>query len=300
MASTKLERKVAKKPRHAVGLHRTPSSLNKELRTLASIVTMDKLKSSFINHLSQAEYLRSCRMVASCMDQLESKEVLPTYKGKDAPVPLALKHPGFTYADTKESTVMRDTFRSLFGDKHYSFRLSTALNMSSSAAGHVNSTISNSVLTSQADFVSLSTVFNEYFVVGFEVKWMPNSRYQYPNGRTVATALEVASLPIGKASLQHGQAAYSSLTAMADNFAFGYHSTGDPFVERWINTEKPSTETVVTSLTAPTQSWCPVNNASNYQGTLQFLAQAVPPALPVSTVLGTFVAHWHVLFRVRA
>jgi len=170
--------------------------------------------------------------------------------------------------------------------------------MSSSGAGIVNSTISNSVLTSQADFVSLSSVFNEFFVVKFMVRWIPVSRYQYPLGGS--STLSVANVPIGKADLQHGQAAYSSMSLLADNFAVGYHSTGDPFTEHWVNTEKHDTETVVSSLTAPTQSWCTTNNVSNYQGTLQFLSQSAPPALPFSQVLGTFMVHWDVLFRVRS
>ena len=170
--------------------------------------------------------------------------------------------------------------------------------MSSSGAGIANSTISNSVLTSQADFVSLSAVFNEFFVKGFSVHWMPASRYQYP--LSGSSTLSVANLPLASADLQHGQSAYSSMSAMADNFRLGYHSTGDPFSRTWINTEDESKESTVTSLTAPTQSWCTVNNVANYQGTLQFLTQSAPPALPFSQVLGTFMCHWHVIFRCRA
>jgi len=258
---------------------------------------VDESKGTKLNDKKTQDTLTACRQTASIMVQVESKERVPTFKGRDAPTEIKPTHSGFSLSDTKESLILRDTFRNLFGDKHYAFRLSIALNMSSSGAGIVNSTISNSVLTSQADFVSLSAVFNEFFVKSFEVSWMPNSRYQYPLGGT--STLSVANLPIGKASLQHGQAAYSSLSAMSDNFAVGYHSTGDPFKEYWINTESVNDPTVA-SLTAPTQSWCTVNNVSNYQGTFQFLSQSAPPALPFSQVLGTFMCHWYVLFRVRA
>lgn len=293
--------------------HRTPTSLSAELRSLQITRKFDELKSQHSKLLTQSDLLKSCKSVASSMAMVETKELFGlqpafprvfypsgTQKGQliPAPQPLLLEHPGYVLTETKESSVLRDTFRTLFGDKHYRFRLSTALNMSSSGAGIVNSTISNSVLVSQVDFVSLATVFNEYFITQFEVKWVPNSRYQYPLGGT--STLSVANLPLAKADLQHGQAAYSSMSVMADNFAVGYHSTGDPFTERWINTEKHNTETTVVSLTAPTQSWNAVNNASNYQGTLQFLTQSAPPALPFSQVLGTFMCHWDVLFRVRA
>lgn len=286
-------------------VHRTTSSMKKELTALRELRLYDKehvpsapkLKMNK-NYLHTPENcLKFCSSVAKSMVQVEYKLPIQPFKGSAAPVSLSPPDIGYQYAETKESIIMRDSFRSLFGDRHYRFRISTALNMSSSGAGAVNSTISNSVLVSNPDFVSLATVFNEYFVCSFHLKWMPVSRYQYP--LTGVTATSVANLPLGKADLQHGQAAYSSLSTMTENFAFGYHSTGDPFSDNWINTEK-STEQVVASLTAPTQSWCNVNNASNYQGTLQFLSQSAPPALPISQVLGTFAVHWDIIFRVRA
>jgi len=236
------------------------------------------------------------KSLLSMMTKVEHKEIVPTFKGTDSPTEMRLPHLGYICVDSKESLLMVGAMRSLFGNKHYRFTISTALNMSSSGAGIANSTISNSVLVSAPDFVSLATVFNEYFVIGFHLHWMPVSRYQYPLGGT--STLSVANLPLGCADLQHGQGAYSSLSTMTDNFRFKYHNTGDPFLYSWLNTESIS-ETVMASETAPTQSWCPVNNASNYQGTVQFLTQSAPPALPFSQVLGTFHAAFDVMFRVR-
>jgi len=297
MASYTKISKPTKRSDKPYPLHRTPSSLTKEGKAVKDLTSYDNRRKQHSKKLQTTDWLKSCKSVGSIMAMVEHKEVVPTFRGRDAPMPLTLPHSGYQLTDTKESIAMRDTFRSLFGDKYYKFRLSTALNMSSSGAGIVNSTISNSVLTSQADFVSLSSVFNEFFVIKFMVKWMPNSLYQYPLGGT--STLSIANLPIGKADLQHGQAAYSSLSAMSDNFAVGYHSTGDPFTEEWINTESINSE-VVPTLTAPTQAWCTVNNVANYQGTLQFLSQSAPPALPFSQVLGTFMCHWDLVFRVRA
>lgn len=286
-----------KRPVTAPRRQRTPSSLRKELATLRTIRSDDEKRQSHILLMSSADVLKSVNSVFSSKVQVESKVRKIPSKEEVLPHILRLPPPDYETMDTKESLILRDTFRNLFGDKHYAFRMSVALNMSSSAAGIVNSVISNSALTSNPDFVALSGVFNEFFVVSFDVHWMPVARYQYP--LTGTSALSVANLPIGKADLQHGAAAYSSLSAMAENFAIRYHSTGDPFSDTWINTEKPTTETVVASLTAPTQSWCTVNNVSNYQGTLQFISQSAPPGLPASQVLGTFMCHWKVLFRVR-
>jgi len=294
MASTVIS-KAPVKPKRP---YRTPSSLVKELSTLRRVRTHDEVLESHRKKKQSVETLLKCKAVTGLMVMEEKKHPIPTFRGTDAPMALSAGHANYVFTDTKESIILRDTFRNLFGDKHYKFRLSIALNMSSSGAGIVNSTISNSVLTSQADFVSLSAVFNEFFVDKFMVRWIPVSRYQYPLSGT--STLSIANLPLGKADLQHGQAAYTSLTAMSDNFAVGYYSTGDPFTEHWVNTEKSNTETVVSSLTAPTQSWCTVNNVANYQGTLQFLTQSAPPALPFSQVLGTFMVHFDVLFRCRA
>jgi len=252
--------------------------------------------SQLINQVKQ-QMLQRCHAALGLKTKVEHKKNVPQYRGRDAPNMLTIPSLGYEHIDSKESALLVSALRSMFGNKHYEFRLSTALNMSSSGAGIVNSTLSNSVLVSQVDFVALAGVFNEFFIKGFTAYWQPVSQYQYPLGGT--STLSVANLPLGCADLQHGQAAYSSLTAMSDNFRFTWHNTGRPFVVTWVNTEKVS-ETVVASLTAPTQSWCTVNNASNYQGTLQFLTQSAPPALPFSQVLGTFIVHFDVLFRVRA
>lgn len=293
--ATSIKSKALIKPVH---VPRTVPSLTNGTITKHKKRTTDEVQAHHQKKKRQYDTLLKCKTITALMVMEEKKHPIPTFRGTDAPTTLQNILPNYVFTDTKESIILRDSFRTLFGDKHYKFRLSTALNMSSSGTGIVNSVISNSVLASQADFVSLSSVFNEFFVVQFMVRWMPVSRYQYPLGGT--STLSIANLPIGKADLQHGQNAYTSLSAMADNFAVGYHSTGDPFTERWINVEDPNKETTITSLTAPTQSWCTQNNVSNYQGTLQFLSQAAPPALPISQVLGTFMVHWDVLFRCRA
>lgn len=242
------------------------------------------------------DVLLGCRQLQPLMAKVEHKETIPQYRGRDGPVELSSDPMVHRFLDTKESISLRNSMRSLFGNKLYEFRISTALNMSSSAGGIVNSTLSNSTIASNADFVALSGVFNEFFVKRFDVTWHPVSRYQYP--LTGTSAASVSSLPIGKADLQHGAVAYTSLSSMAENFSFRYHSTGDPFSDSWLNTERVSDKTLA-SETAPVQSWCNVNNVSSYQGTLQFLSQSAPPGLPASQVLGTFIVHWYVVFRVR-
>lgn len=274
----------------------TAVSQHKTKRTLKSKGVNKKLSATHKSSERDSKVRESCKLVTKVMPQVEYKEPIPTYRGKDAPSSLSPPASGFKYEDTKESISLRGSLRSLFGDKHYKFRLSTVLNMSSSGAGIVNSTIAVSALQFVSDFVSLSTVFNEFFVVSMCNKWEPVSRYQYPLGGS--SILSVSSLPLGLASLQHGATAYTSLAGMADNYDFDLQSTGDPFRYDWHNTEKAGS-TIVAEQSGNTQSWCTTGNVANYQGQIQALTQSSPPALPFSQVLGTFFTVWEVIFRIR-
>jgi hypothetical protein len=198
---------------------------------------------------------------------------------------------------TPSSDSFLKLFRSFLSPKMaYPFRIGTALNMSSSAGGIVNSTINNATLQSVTDFTALAAVFQEFFVKSLTVSWMPVSRYQYPLTGVVATS--VANLPIGVANLFHSAAAYTSLTQMANNQFLQFKSTGDPFVHTWVNDESSSV-TGPLPITTFTQSWCDTVTGG-YLGTIQVMSQSAPPGIVASSVLGTFVAEWDVLFRIRA
>lgn len=195
---------------------------------------------------------------------------------------------------------MRSVMGRLFAGREYEFRISSAVNLPSSGAGDVNSVITNITLASQTDFSALSSVFSEFFVNRFELRYMPVSRYNYP--LTGVTATSVANIPIGVAALQHSQPAYTSLSEMANNDTCELYSTGDPWRKSWINVENRATNTVVspgTSTSTPTQSWCMVGDAANYQGQIQFLSNGHPPPVTVSSTLGVIVVDWLVSFRVR-
>lgn len=199
------------------------------------------------------------------------------------------------YLASPQSMPVRASIRSMFGNRVYPFRLSTALNMSSSAAGIVNSTINASVVQSSTDFSAISSIFEEFFILRYDAHWMPVSRYQYPLGGT--STLSVANLPIGCAQLHHSAVPYSSASALLNNFGSGWHSTGDPFTYSWVNVESPAAKTEQISVTS--QGWVSTTNGTLYAGALQFMSQSSPPALPFSQVLGTFATHFYCLFRVR-
>jgi hypothetical protein len=234
--------------------------------------------------------------VQALMVREEKKEPVPRFRGSSAPSSLADPFLGYVSVDTAESKLLRNTLATLFSDGQYAFKLKTALNMSSSGTGIVNSVIAMSALSSTSEFVALASVFGEFFITQCDVVWEPVSMYNYPLTGTAATT--VSSLPIGCSDLQHAQPAYTSMGAMTNNRRYAHHNTGRPFKYSWLNTESPSS-TVMASQTAAAQGWVPSANGSAYSGFLQFLSQSAPPALPATQVLGTFAVCWHVLFRVR-
>jgi hypothetical protein len=231
---------------------------------------------------------------SSSLPRLEYKGLPPSKVPEGAPTSLAPPSPGYRLTVMDEG--VHASLVDVFGNRTYRFRIATALNMSSSGAGTVNSTIANTALASNAAWINLSAIFNEFFVVGFRVVWEPVSRYNYPLTGVVATS--VSSLPLGCSQLQHAQPAYTSLALMTNNYGFKYTTTSDPFSFEWSNTESPGPGIVDNG--APTQSWCVVSDIAQYAGSVQFMSQSAPPGLPTSQVLGTFMVEWDILWRCRA
>jgi hypothetical protein len=243
---------------------------------------------------SRTKFRNLALAYAASLPRLEHKAFPPSKLLEGDPTPLVSPPPGFrlTVMDEGVHAALVD----VFGNRTYRFRVATTLNMSSSGAGAVNSTISNTALASNVAWINLSGIFNEFFVCGFRVAWEPVSRYNYPLTGVVATS--VSSLPLGCAQLQHGQSAYTSLALMANNYGLKYTTTSDPFSFEWMNSESPGPGIVDGGV--PTQSWCTVSNVSQYAGTVQFMSQSAPPGLPASQVLGTFMVEWDILWRCRA
>jgi len=249
--------------------------------------------------LISSDALADLRSLATLKEKVEYKVPIPQFRGSEAPTSLSHPHPGYVLRETKESTILKTALSRMFSNRIYNFRVTTALNVSSNGTGIVNSIIGMSTIQSTPDFVALSGVFNEFFIKTCDVKYEPVSMYNYP--LTGIPSTSVSSLPLGVADLQHSQAAYTNLSNMTENWRYEHNNTGRPFRFRWQNVEKA--KSTVTSADAVsggfTQNWCLCTDAASYTGTIQFLTQSAPPALPTSQVLGTFLVEWNVLFRVR-
>jgi len=247
--------------------------------------------------ISQA-VLKDCRDHHNLLTKEEYKVV--RYSNTSGPTSLHASHCGYVPVDTKESKLLGTVLSRMFAGKVYQFRIATVLNMSSTASGTVNSAILTASLQFANDFIALSGVFNEFFLESMDIKWEPVSEYNYP--LTGAIGATVSTLPLGVASLQHAQATYTNMTNMSENFEYLHTNTGRPFKYRWKNVEKKSSTVVVAPAVsgAPCQSWAMVSDVASYTGGIQFLSQAAPPGLPLSQVLGVFLAEYLVSFRVRS
>jgi hypothetical protein len=246
-----------------------------------------------------SKVLVDARTCAGLRVKEEKKASAPRYRGSDYPLSLTPVDPGYVAVDTKESLLVGSVLSRMFAGRVYPFRLATVLNMSSSGTGIVNSIIATSSIQFNGDFIALSGVFNEFFVSEMRVAWEPVSMYNFPLTGTAATS--VSSLPLGVASLQHSQPVYTSLATMAENYEYAHHNTGRPFAFKWKNVESKNSTVVVAPVStgSPVQSWAMCTDVASYTGTLQFLTQSAPPALPVTQVLGTFLVEYLVWFRVR-
>lgn len=291
-------------PRARPRTHRTNGRLAviprpRPVRTPDARPTTLAPKSSISAALTRKTILDSSRELAALKVKVESKAPIPQFRGKESPIQLSLPHPGYSLVDTKESALLTSAMSRMFAGRIYPFRITTALNISASGTGAVNSVIAMNAIQFTGDFVALSGIFNEFFIKKALVHYEPVSEYNFP--LTGVGATNVSTLPIGLSDLQHAQSPYTSLAVATENWRFQLLNTGRPFDYSWTNSEDSSSTVLPgdSSSGVNTQAWAMTSDAANYTGTIQILSQSAPPNLPASQVLGTFLVEWEVLFRVR-
>jgi hypothetical protein len=214
----------------------------------------------------------------------------------DGPTELMDNGPDFAFVPTKDSKLALTMMHDVFGDRHFRLPITAVVTMSSSGAGLVNSVLSNSSLGSNATFLSLATIFNEFFVHGFTVLWQPVSLNNYP--LTGVTATSVSSLPLGVAVLQNAVAGYTNIGFASGNYQYAHQNTGKSFTAHWTNIESPNSTVLTSVASGPLQTWALIADVSSYSGQLQFISGTAPP-LAVSQILGSFSVVWDVSFRAK-
>jgi len=269
-------------------------------KALTTVDTFGKKKKMGDFDLRDTKLFDLINVASSTMKKVEHKEVIPEFKGTDAPTRLLLGGSGYKLTETPTSLELRKGIRGMMNPhKVYPFRLSTVLNMSTNASGTINSTIAVSVVQSSTDFTSFGAIFDEFFVKSVHVEWRPIARYQYPLTGGVVPVAAVSSLPFGCACLQHTATAYTSLGPLMNNYNAKFVNTCDPFTYKWVNSENPRSGVDTSTSTSTSQGWISTNSGALYQGQLQFLSQGAPPGMPINTVAGVFRVDFMCLFRIR-
>jgi len=173
--------------------------------------------------------------------------------------------------------------------------------LSSGAAGLPNALVSNDQCTALAEFVSMATIFDEFFIKKFVIMYQPGSRYSRPT--TTAYPQPSRDYPLAVVSLQHASPVYATYTLACSNGELQVCNSADPFKFNWTNTEKWTDRTQTSSSTGspiPAQGWCSTDasSAALYTGSVQIIA---PTALAgdMNILLGTTVVRWEVMFRMR-
>jgi len=207
--------------------------------------------------------------------------------------------------DTVSFGLFRDTTRSLLRSmrRPYSTVLATAVTLNTLTSGKVNGAISNSSLAGLSEFPSFATLFDEFFITRFVVRFAPVSRYQYPVN--ALPTLGVTSAGLTLTALHHGVPGYSTSATAMENATTSVLNTSDPWSYTWSNVERPSVSTVVapeTSAATPTQGWCltSATPAALYTGNVQLLTDDVIGPGGTMITIGRLYVLYHVMFRLRA
>jgi hypothetical protein len=182
--------------------------------------------------------------------------------------------------------------------------LGASYQVSSGSSGITNQTVNVNLVSVLSDFISMATLFNEFFVTKMEVTYEPQSRYS--KQATVGGVRQVTDVPLVVATLQHAMPTYPDHSSACQNGDLKICNSADPWKVRWSNNEKKSSTVApvpesTTALALPTQSWCSTNSPSSqvYTGALQILSPTAIPNSLTNYLYGSVVVRWEVFFRSR-
>jgi hypothetical protein len=218
--------------------------------------------------------------------------------------PLALlPPPSSSSSSTPRSLLMHPTTSLSTGKKLFRARLGYVGALTTSSVGVLNAAVNVSTLATISEFASYATLFDEFFVHNFLVRYEPNNQFFGPCNVDPAAFLSWSTTLIIAAPLYHGSGTYTAASDMVNNIGHRVLNTGRPWTMKWINNESPTSGVMVsasTSSVSPTQGWCLTNSASagNYTGLLQFRTSLPLPFTSAKT-LGQTVIVFDVSFRAR-
>jgi len=184
-------------------------------------------------------------------------------------------------------------------------------NLTTSAAGVLNKTITVGSLISAAEWSSIDTLFDEVFVHSLEISYQPrNSGGGGASSAGVAGQLtnsapgDTTAAGVMSVSLYDNTGAYANANAFVANPTTRHHMSTRPWSHVWTNNVRfePNGLALDNSGGIGWQGWQRVNNAGSYGGTVQFRAtgDTIIGDGTHSVTLGDFIVRWHLSFRARS
>jgi len=211
----------------------------------------------------------------------------------------------------KEASELQ-VLRSLISiNQPYRTQLGFCDNLSTSAAGVLNKSITVGSLTSSAEWTSIDALFDEVFVHSVEISYQPRnsggggaSSAGVAGQLTNAAPADTTACGVMSVSLYSGTGAYANANAFVANPTTRHHMSTRPWSHTWINNVKfdPNGLSLADVTGVSWQGWMRVNSAANLGGMVQFRAtgDTVIGDGTHSVTLGDFIVRWHVSFRARS
>ncbi len=185
------------------------------------------------------------------------------------------------------------------GDKCWKIPISGAANLSTSGSGFINAALTMAGVAATSYFVSLATLFDEFYIESCDIYYQPTTRYQtLPS----SASTDFNGTPLGIASLFLDSSSYTNINQMPSNPTFKFAHTSSPFTYTWRNNVKR--KEAMSSEPTSTQAalgWVRTNAtpAQYYGGTVQFIG-STSSAMRISTAVGILAYRWNVWFRAKA
>jgi len=218
------------------------------------------------------------------------------------------------------SLVPRDTLAMLKGvlfkrDQPYRIKLPLQGSFTTSGVGAVNLVQSVSNIVSTSEWSTFGLLFDEFYVHALHFRYWPlndlgggvgEASAGVTGGITAVTSTNIVNAPICMVSLFHGQANYSTCSALNANSTLAVHHTAKPFSYTWRNSDRFDPHGLATSTQSGTniqwQGWSEVSSAAFYGGQIQFrLLNDLAVGTGSSAVtMGGFISQYDVSFRSRS
>ncbi len=184
------------------------------------------------------------------------------------------------------------------GRREWMIPIPFAANLATGVSGLISSAVTMASATATTYFVSLATLFDEFFIESAHVMYQPSTRYQVLPS---TSSSEFNGTPLGLASTFIDTIPYTNINQMPANPTFRFKHSSSPFTFVWKNNVKRSSAvSEEPDSTHNSISWVRTNAtpAQYYGGTVAILGSA-SSAMHATTVVGIVAVKYEVWFRAK-